>query len=95
MSDESGEKMKTIIRKMGFTEIGDKKTPKGDIYVGEREAWIGRKKSVQGVEVIYFVVSDKATIGRPANYSPKDGIIPSREQRLHEAFRHAEEFLNG
>lgn len=103
MSDAGGEKMKRIMREMGFYSIGDKKTPKGDIYVGERESWIGLNAEAgkpatlarKGLEVAYFIVSDDPTHGTPATYDPMEGTMPSRDERLHEAFRHAEGLLNG
>lgn len=90
-----GERMKVVLQKMGFTPIGSRTHPKGEIYVGERESWIGKKLSVKGMEVIYFIVSEDVTHGVPATYSPRDGSIPPREERLGEAYRHAEAFLNG
>jgi len=89
-----GEKMKGIMQTMGFNPIGSKFTERGDIYVGEREAWIGGELTVKGLEVVYFIVSKQPTHGTPCTYSPKDGAIPSRPERLAEAFKHAEEFLN-
>lgn len=89
-----GEKMKGVLQRMGFSPIGSKMTERGDIYVGEREAWIGGDITVKGVEVIYFIVSEDPTHGTPATYSPRDGALPSREERLQAAFRHAEGLLS-
>lgn len=90
-----GDRMKSVFLRSGFNPIGHKPTPKGDIYVGERESWISGSITLKGMEVIYFVVSSGITRGIPATYSPGDGAIPSREERLSEAFRHAEESMNG
>lgn len=95
MSEATGEKMKSVLERMGFNPIGSRRTENGDIYVGEREAWIGREISRKGMEVIYFIVSGDMTHGVPATYDPGDGAVPSREERLSEAFRHAEVYLNG
>lgn len=95
MSDASGQKMKDILLKSGFNPTGERKTKKGDIYVGEREAWIKGPVVAKGMEVVYFIVSDQVTHGPPATYSSAEGVIPSREERVQEAFRHAEASLNG
>ena len=90
-----GERMKEILVAKGFTPIGSKFTEKGDIYVGEREAWIGGEITVKGIEVVYFIVSEQPTHGTPCTYSPRDGAIPPRDARLREAYRHAEALLHG
>ena len=66
MSDASGEKMKRTLEKMGFTPIGRKTLENGDIFVGEREAWLGEPISRKCMEVVYFIVSGDITHGTPA-----------------------------
>lgn len=95
MSDSGGERMKDVLVRMGFNPIGNKRTDSGDIYVGEREAWIGGTITRKGIEVIYFIVSKDITHGTPATYDPGEGQLPTRGERLSEAYRHAEALING
>lgn len=90
-----GENMKSVLLRMGFNPIGRKTTDRGDIFVGEREAWLGEPIKRKCMEVVYFIVSGDVTHGTPATYDTGEGAMPSREERLAEAFRHAEGLING